>query len=208
MELDALREAWLRQSTAADSARTVDQDVAATMERGRAMARRVRRRDWLETGACVVLLPFLVMTLLQDDSRLVRAGALVTAVACVLIPIRLRMARRAAPVVGLSLLETLRHELDYIAGQERLLRTSLWWYFLPLLLGFVLMILGFPGSPLRKAVVIGAGVALHGVLARVNWTAGQGAFASRRREVDDLLTSLTALERDAGSEGRSTLENR
>ena len=206
MELDSLKEAWLRQTVNVDSTRTIDRDVAAAMERGRAMTRRVRRRDWLETGACVLLFPFMVMTALDDDSSLVRADAIVTALACVLIPIRLRMARRAAPDVGLPVLDTLRHEIEHLSAQERLLRTSLWWYFLPLLLGFVLMILGFPGSPVRKVAVLGVGVAVFGVLARVNWKAGYRSFATRRRELEDLERGLLALERDTGSAGRGGME--
>ncbi len=208
MELDALREAWHRQPGRAIPTRTIDQDVASAMERGQAIARRVRFRDGLETGVCLLLFPFLVMTVLTDEYPLVRAGAVVMALACVLIPIRLRMARKMAPEVGLPVVETLQQEVGYLTSQERLLRTTVWWYFLPLLVGVVLMILGPPGAPLRKAVMIGGASVLYGVLFRANWRASKVAYAARRDEVEELLRGLAALERDADSGQEAEPESR
>lgn len=197
MELDALRDAWLRQPIKVATARTVDQEIAAVLERGRRLERRVRIRDWLETGVALLLLPFAVMILVTGENWWLRLGGSTLVMASVLIPIRLRLARRMMPEPDLPLVPKLHQEIAYLRAQEHLLRTTAWWYFSPLLLSVVLLTVGGSGSAAGKGGLIGVVTVFYVMMVAANRRASRTTFAARRHQLEEWLESLAWIERDA-----------
>jgi len=116
--------------------------LAPLLRRLEGLERTVRRRDWVETGSALLMVPLFAGVALAASDRVVRLGALVVVAACLLIPWRLRAARRPPLDRGLSIAEALRQELDRVTAQQRLLRSVLWWYLGPLGLGVALIVVG------------------------------------------------------------------
>lgn len=201
MELDALRDAWLRRPIKVATTWTVDQEIVAVLDRGRRLERRVRIRDWLETGASLLLLPFAVMMLATGENWWLRLGGGTMVLVSIMIPIRLRLARRMMPEPDLPLVIRLHQEIAYLRAQEHLLRTTAWWYFSPILLSVVLMTVGGPGSAAGKGGLIGVVTVLYVVMVAANRRASRTTFAARRHELEEWLENLAWLERDALAAG-------
>lgn len=139
MEFDEMVEAWRRQPTpATDPA----QELRAVRARAARIARTVRRRDWIETGTALVLLPVFAWWAVDGPTLMSSIGAAIIAVACIVIPLKLRHARGPEPDPTAPVLDALRAELRRVRAQERLLSTVAWWYFGPLGIGVILLVGG------------------------------------------------------------------
>jgi hypothetical protein len=131
MSLDQLRETWLREAHSPPGRKPAE-ELAAVTERAAELDRAVRRRDRIETVVALALLPIFGWVAWATPHPVSAVGAATVALACVVIPVRLRMARRRRPDPGLPLEQSLRAELDRIRAQERLLGSVAWWYLAPL----------------------------------------------------------------------------
>jgi len=152
MNFDAIPDAW---RSAGEPPSDPAAELAGVRARAAALERGVRRRDWLETGAALLLVPIFAWLALTTSSALSAAGAAIVVVAAIMIPIRLRWARRAAPDPTLPVAQLLEAEVTRLRRQERLLMTAAWWYFAPLAAGAVLFV---AGTPVPVAMRIGYAV--------------------------------------------------
>ncbi|MGH7445333.1 MAG: hypothetical protein ACREKM_10670 [Longimicrobiales bacterium] len=187
MEFDEMVEAWRRQPTpATDPA----QELRAVRARAADLARTVRRRDWIETGIALVLLPLFAWQAARGPTLLASIGAAIIAVACILIPLRLRHARGRSPDPTLPVLDALRAELQRVRAQERLLGTVAWWYFGPLGIGVILFVGGSSASAAFRigyAVVV---VLLYGGLLHLNLRAVRDIYGPLARELETWIADI------------------
>jgi hypothetical protein len=186
VEFETLSELWLREAGPA----TDPGQLAPVLDRLQALERTVRRRDWLETGSALAMIPIFVWVAATTSSILARAGALVIVAACVLIPLRLRAARRGPFDRGDAIADALRHELDRVRAQERLLRSVVWWYLFPLGLGLALFILGSVPSLWVAAGLIAVVAWLYAQIWRLNQRSIERQLEPRIRELLSWLASL------------------
>jgi len=166
MRLDHIRDAWLSEGEGSEP-----DPGAALVALGAARARaaeleaNVRRRDWRETVVALVMAPVFLLLAFSATSALATAGALIVVAACLYIPLRLRTARRSIESAGLPVADALRLELEQVEAQQRLLGSTILWYFGPLGLGVALYIAGGTAPLLSRTLQIGALIVLYGLLA-------------------------------------------
>ncbi len=189
MEFEQLPSLW--QKDAGESA--VPAAVLASVEdRARRLARDVRRRDLVESGLALIIAPFFGACVFLGAHPVARIGAAILTVSCLLIPLRLRAARRRfepAPREG-SLRAFLLAERERVRAQAQLLRSVLWWYLLPLGLGVVLL---FGGGTRSFALSLGYAllvIAFYAWIYRLNQGVVARELDPRRDQLDTLLAAL------------------
>jgi hypothetical protein len=143
-DFERLASGWRDQGVRAD--RDPDRELANVKERAMKLERQIRLRDRLEAGAAMVALPAFIWAAIETPYPISRTGALLIAVACIVIPIRLRLARRPPPDPAAPIATSLRAELVRVRAQEQLLKTVGWWYVGPLAVGLLLLVNG-AGAP-------------------------------------------------------------
>ncbi|HUP23330.1 MAG TPA: hypothetical protein VNB06_10370, partial [Thermoanaerobaculia bacterium] len=119
-----------------------------------------------------------------------RPEAAIVALACVVIPVRLRLPRRRLPDPGLPLAQSLRAELDRIRAQEGLLGSVAWWYLAPLGAGVILFMAGAPVAPLFKVGYAAVVVLFFGWLLRLNLEAVRRDLRPVAHELEGWLADL------------------
>jgi hypothetical protein len=194
MDFDRLQDVWAREP--GESPVPLDQQVARARERARQLERTVRLRDRLETGGALLLLPLFAWLAVAARSGVSRLGSLLIALSCVVIPVRLWLARRelGSKDPGQPMAVVMRQELARVRAQERLLGSVLWWYLAPLGLGVVLFVAGAPLSPwLVGAYALGV-VWFFERLFRLNRQAVTDELRPRARELSALIASLEDVE--------------
>ena len=182
MSLDDLQNAWERRGNREDTANG-ERELHRVKERARELDAVVRRRDRLETAVALALLPIFSYFALAADGFLVRLGAVILAVACLAIPLRLWAARRPPPDPGLPVASYLRLELDLVLQQRRLLLTVPLWYLGPLGLGVVLFFAGTGAAPWLTVLYATVVVVFFGWLYRLNRAAVTEQLEPREREL-------------------------
>lgn len=190
MQFDDLGAAW----HAGDAARATPTPESLRQIRARAeeLDRLVRRRDRVETiTALLMLVPF-GWAAAVTTSTTSRAGALLIMAACLLIPVRLRLARQGAPELSLPLALFLAEELARVRAQVRLLRSVFWWYLAPLGTGVVLFVAGRSPSPWLTAGVTLVVLLLYAALWRLNQQAVERHLLPRAEELERGLAGLAA----------------
>jgi hypothetical protein len=161
------------------------------VERSRKLEAVVRRRDRLETAVALAIAPFFAAVVVLGTSAAGRLGALILALSCLFIPLRLAHARRLfrpAPR-DLSLRAFLAAERERLLAQRRLLRSILWWYLLPLGIGVVLLF-GSRSSALATGIYGVVVVALYAGIYRLNQRAVATELDPRLAEMDEMLRAV------------------
>ena len=198
MNFDRLGEVWRREAGGVPP-RSSAEELEAVRARASGLERIVRQRDRIETGVSLAVLPVFAWVAVETPHALSALGAAIIAVACVLIPIRLRMARRRAPDPAQPVALALRAELSRIRAQERLLGSVAWWYLTPLGAGVILFMAGAPVSPLLKAGYTAVVVAFYGWLLHLNLRAVRRDLQPVARELESWLASLDQPSLDGAS---------
>lgn len=140
MELDPMNPTWQRLGET--QLRAEADVVARARDRARQLELLVRVRDRYETLIGLALLPVFLLLAWYTPYPLSRAGAVIIAICCVLIPLRLRAARRPPPSPAQDFTTVVRMERERVQAQCELLRSVAWWYFGPLLVGVSLFMIG------------------------------------------------------------------
>jgi hypothetical protein len=189
MDLDRLRDGW-RQEGDGTMRRPEQEELAMIRARALELDRIVRRRDRLETAVALLLLPLFAWLSVVGRFELSRLGAALIAISCVIIPLRLKWARRAPPDPGQPTTRVLEQELARVRAQQRLLGSVLWWYLAPLGVGVVLFVAGASPSPWLTGAYAALVAAFFAWLWRLNRRAVRDELTPRARELETLLAGL------------------
>jgi hypothetical protein len=185
MEFEQLGESWKQWPGGAPVSPV--EALQQVQQRVGQLRRVVRLRDRLEIGIALVMLPLFGWLAVVGRTDVSRIGAAIIAIACLLIPIRLRAARHAEPDPAQPLLPRLRQELAQVEAQDRLLSSVLWWYLAPLGIGVVLFVGGSValkwGMTYAAVVVI-----LYAWIYRLNQRAVRTQLVPRARELQSWIT--------------------
>jgi len=195
MRFEELRETWA--TSWAEHRGDGAKDVARIHAAGVHLDLTIRMRDGMEAIVGVVLLPGFAWVAYATPHTLSRIGAILIAVCCVVIPLRMRAARRPAPDPGLPLIETVRLERDRVRAQQRLLRTSTWWYAAPLFVGVSLFMIG-PLPPGIGLLAVAFAAAVFAWLVRRNNLVLRLELDPWARELDRLADSGTQETQSTG----------
>lgn len=191
MDFEQLGESWRNQPLVGRD-RDPAGEIRSVRERAEALDRAVRRRDRIETGVALALLPVFVWFAVTTSRPVSAVGAWILVAACIVTPLRLRAARTPRPEPGRPLAQGLRAELDRVRRQERLLGSVAWWYVGPSVLGSVLLVGGGSGSLAAKGLYGLAVIALGVWIVRLNRAAVRRNLAPVARTLDQWLTDLEA----------------
>lgn len=188
MNFDELETVW----RGGDDGRSAEEAQAIESARARAeqIDRAVRRRDWLETLIALAMAPLFGWMALNSASWTSTLGAWIVTAACLLIPVRLRLARRATPDRGLPVARAVEAELAAIRAQQRLLGSVAWWYLTPLGAGVILFFSGAPVSTWTKVAYAAAVVGIYVWMLRLNLHAVRAKLDPVARELEHWLASF------------------
>lgn len=187
MNFDEIGTVWRSQTTPAiEPARELD----ALRGRAARLIRAVHWRDRLETGAALVLLPLFAWALVSAPGTVSAIGAAVLVLACIGIPIRLRMARGRTPDPALPLIDALRAELARVRAQERLLGSVASWYLAPLCIGVILLVGGGTAPAAFRIGYAIVAVAFFGLLLHLNLGAVRRDIRPIAHELETWIAEL------------------
>ena len=187
MDFNQLSEAWRRLPPLSQESPT--ETLQLVQRRARELRQVVRMRDRIETGVALLMLPLFGWLAVVVRHDLSRVGAVIIAVACALIPLRLLAARKDAADPGQTMVAQLRAELLQVEAQDRLLSTVLWWYLAPLGVGAILFV-GGAVSPLLAVLYGLVVVTFYGWLLYLNRRAARTELHPRAHELRTWISNL------------------
>ena len=196
VEFPELAEVWKRSARACADGVDGAEAAAQVIARVRVLEAHARRRDRIETGVAIVMLPFFAWLVIAAPSTVSRIGAALICLGCVLTIFRLRQARRREPDAGLTLADSLRAELRWTEAQDRLLRSAAWWYIAPLCGGATLFVVGGNAPTSFRVGYAIVTSAFAGLLFFLNRRAARQEFAPRSAELRASLEALVDPARD------------
>ena len=191
MDLENLKKDWQHRGAPEPQWRRAE-DVRILRQRLNGMRRAARRRDLREMVSALAVAAFFSWRAWTLDRPLARAGAIVIAAAAIFIIVwmRARGGRNIERDAGMPLLEFFRRELRYLDRQAGLLRSVLWWYIGPSLLGLVLFFVGIGLTRLVTLALVLFAVAVGAGVYWLNQVAARTAYAPLREEVARLVHDL------------------
>lgn len=194
MDWNRMRQRWRQEDLPVPE---VSIDELRTRES--ALRRHVRFRDLLETGAAVLVAVLFVLAAVGLGSRgqWLAAGFAVLLVAwAVVVPLRLRSARREAPdpAPGLPLVENLRRQRDAALAQARMLEQVWLWYLGPPMVGIFGMTLALRGLSMFALVYLAVVVLLYVGIAWFNRRAAKTKFRAHAERLQQQIDALATEE--------------
>jgi hypothetical protein len=194
MDIERLKTAWQKRS-AAPAHRVSGGNLAATLDRRvRRLERQVFWRDIRETVAAIIGVIIFGLFAWYTASPVARAGAALTVVAAIFIVAHLHRtrARVSAADPSLPVIAYCRGALDRVDAQIALLRSVLWWYILPILIGCNLVFAGQAGLGVISLVYAAVTLAFGVFVYRLNQRAVNKTLLPLREELALCLRSLEA----------------
>jgi hypothetical protein len=134
-----LKNLWKSQSAAPASNVDSEKLIVAVRQKTTKINRTLIWRDLREMVACVAIIIWYACKLGLHQSMLSLAGKIIVIASCLFIAGRMIYTYRRRPRSQIfSVRESLLVELDKINEQIHLLNTVLWWYALPITIGYLL----------------------------------------------------------------------
>jgi hypothetical protein len=197
MDLDALKREWQQSSQPTPA---FEENWEKAMQRHRQLHRRIVIRDWIETGAAILMFPMFFAAGLLTASKGLWVSAFGCAWLClflVLIPLRLRRARRlqVAPDPTLSHQDYLGAERRALQAQYDLLHSVASWYLLPLGAGVLLVFAGIMGLSLATLWYSLAVAGLYLLIWIANRVAAEKTVRPRLEDIDREIADLAEAAR-------------
>ncbi|MEM9648535.1 MAG: hypothetical protein AAF969_08640 [Bacteroidota bacterium] len=104
--------------------------------------RAVKRRDFIEIGVALVMIPFFLYQVYKQPNALAKFGAICIVAYILFVVYKLLKVKKEKPSESSSYLEYLKESKSYLEKQMRLIDTVLYWYILPGLIGCTIMMVG------------------------------------------------------------------
>ena len=112
--------------------------------------RGVKRRDWIEIGAAIIVIPLFSYEVYRQPNYLAKFGAIWIVVYVLYVIYRLLNVKKNKPEALQSYLEYLKQSKEYLEKQKRLIDRVLYWYILPGLMGAFVMMIGILDLPSKS----------------------------------------------------------
>jgi len=159
--------------------------------------RAVNRRDFLEIGTAIVIIPLFAYQVYNQPNYLAKFGATWIVVYVVYVIYRLLDAKKNKPKEMSSYLEYLKQCKKYLERQKKLLDSVLYWYVLPCLMGCAIMMTGmldllntswYEIIRMRKVWIAVSSFTIIGVFVpRLNKRAVKKELLPRIKKVNELI---------------------
>lgn len=191
MEIEQFKREWQRQPVERDRHDGVADDVRGRVER---LHRTVRRRDIFEASVAIVGILVFARLFWMLRNPTARAGAAILVISAAVTMGRLYAARHRGLTrqVDRSVVDFCRMELEAVDAQIQMLRSVLWWYVAPVLVGANLVYAGLSTSTIGTLVYAAATLAAGAVIYQLNQRAVGRELVPLRLRLDRALSELQA----------------
>ena len=198
-ELDRFKSAWRGAEAHGVQAASTVNALPAIRARVARMRRDVLARDRRETWAGVAAAILFVVFSTRTTAAVPRIGYAVSIAAMAVIVLRLRRVRNVAKArtTDASVLAFCRAEQVNVNDHIRLLRTVLWWYLGPLMVGVNLVVFGLAGLRPLTLLFLVATLLLTAVVYLANIRAVKRQLMPIRDELDRLIAEFETNEPSA-----------
>lgn len=142
MKLDDLKSDWQQTLQSADAPDNLTEVIAMLALKTEKIDKEIKRRDILEIGIALLLIPFWVYGLINTAGNMQTIGLVLAIFSSIFIPFKLIKAKQIKHSKASSLRAFLENERQKLYQQKRLLETVLWWYLTPITVSIVLIVLG------------------------------------------------------------------
>lgn len=142
MKLDDLKQDWQQAITTKSTPDDLTEVIDMIEQQTSKIDKEIKRRDFLEIGIALLLIPVWVLGLINSASTMQSIGCIIAIVACVYIPYRLTSAKKVDVKKSDSVKDFLIQEKQKIQQQKQMLESIVWWYIGPLTVAIVLITLG------------------------------------------------------------------
>jgi hypothetical protein len=192
MNLDELGEEWRATNEVAATKDQRDQLIATTCRRVERFWGRIFRRDMIETIAAVFVIIIFGPIMTRPDRVIASIGAGILVFWALFIIWKLHRARTVQQPAPLDapVREFCRIELDRLDRQIQLLRSVLWWYIAPCIIGVNIVFIGMGGSRNESLVYGISTLLLAWGLYALNMSAIAKQLVPPRNELANLLSQL------------------
>jgi hypothetical protein len=192
---DDLRDQWQAANAPVLDNERRDEAVLGICRRIERWNSAVLRRDIIETVVGVFGIAFFALYLYTHPQRLnwtVITGLVILFVSTVYIIYKLHHTRRfgQSKRIDLSLHEYLQQEVAAVDRQIELMRTVVWWYLTPIMVGCVIFYYGKTESIQESAAYAAAGILLGWIINWLNQRAVKKRLVPQRDALKELLGEL------------------
>lgn len=142
MKLDDLKQDWQQTIKNESTPEKITEVINMIEQQTTKIDKEVKRRDFLEVGTSVILVPFWIWGLLNSASTMQSIGLVLAIAACMYIPYRLISAKKVEAKKSGSVKDFLIQEKQKIQQQKQMLESIAWWYLAPLTVAILLISLG------------------------------------------------------------------
>ena len=142
MKLDDLKQDWQQAIKNESTPENINEVINMIEQQTTKIDKEVKRRDFLEVGTSVILIPFWIWGLLNSASTMQSIGLVIAIAACMYIPYRLISAKKVEAKKSGSVKDFLIQEKQKIQHQKQMLESIAWWYLAPLTVAILLISLG------------------------------------------------------------------
>jgi hypothetical protein len=142
VKLDDLKQDWQQAIETESTPDNLNEVIDMIEQQTTKIDKEIKRRDFLEIGIAVFLIPVWIWGLLNSASTMQSIGLIIAIVACMYIPYRLISAKKVDAKKSSSVKDFLVQEKQKIQQQKQMLESVVWWYIAPLTVAILLITLG------------------------------------------------------------------
>lgn len=142
MKLDDLKQDWQQAIETESTPDNLTEMINMIEQQTTKIDKEVKRRDFLEIGTAVIIIPFWIWGLLNSASTMQSIGFVIALAACIYVPYRLISAKKVDAKKSGSVKDFLVQEKQKIQQQKQMLESIVWWYIAPLTVAILLIALG------------------------------------------------------------------
>jgi FtsH-binding integral membrane protein len=142
MKLDDLKNDWQKKVQATEVSDEIQETVNMLLDKVNKIDAEIKRRDRLEIGAALVLIPVWVVGLFLSASTIQSVGFVCAILSCLYIPYKMQKAKQVKPAADSSMRAHLERERKKVLQQKDMLESIVWWYLGPLGVSIAFISLG------------------------------------------------------------------
>ena len=142
MKLDDLKQDWQQAIETESTPDNLTEVIDMIEQQTTKIDKEIKRRDFLEIGIAVFLIPVWIWGWLNSASTMQSIGYVIAIAACVYIPYRLISAKKVDAKKSASVKDFFVQEKQKIQQQKQMLESVVWWYIAPLTVAIFLITLG------------------------------------------------------------------
>lgn len=196
MDLEEMKQIWKRQKSE-EEMMTQEQFMMILNNKLISMDEKIKKRDWLEISVAAITAVVCIIILFYTDSMWFRLGCFTLIAACILVTYKLQTAKKKAANQNIrpnqNFSTHLKEELAKMKAQQKLLKSVLWWYLMPIFIGLLFFVIGSDEPLWSKLVYMTIVVLLY---AYIWWMNRKAVSNTIEPIIEDLQEALAFIKND------------